>query len=38
MSIRTGHVAGERKILFEYGQYNNVLSLTFSYYIKPRNY
>ena len=38
MSIRTGHVGGERKILFEYGQYNNVLSLSFSYYFKPRDY
>jgi hypothetical protein len=38
LSIRNGHVAGERKILFEYGQYNNVLSLGFSWYFKPRDY
>jgi hypothetical protein len=38
ISTRDGHVAGERKILFEYGQYNNVLSLTLSWYFKPRNY
>jgi hypothetical protein len=38
ISIRDGHVAGERKILFEYGQYNNVLSLALSWYFKPRDY
>ena len=38
ISIRNGHVAGERKILFETGQYNNVLSLSLSWYFKPRDY
>jgi hypothetical protein len=38
LSIRDGHVAGERKIFFEYGQYNNVLSLSLSWYFKPRDY
>ena len=33
-----GHVAGERKILFEAGQYNNVMSLALSWYFKPRDY
>jgi hypothetical protein len=37
LSIRDGHVAGERKIFFEYGQYNNVLSLSLSWYFKPRD-
>ncbi len=38
ISTRDGHVAGERKILFESGQYNNVLSLAMSWYFKPRDY
>ena len=38
LSIRNGHVAGERHILFETGQYNNVLSLALSWYFKPRDY
>ncbi len=38
MSIRTDYVAGARKILFETGQYNNVLSLGLSWYFKPRDY
>ncbi len=38
ISTRDGHVAGERKILFGYGQYNNVLSLALSWYFKPRDY
>ena len=38
ISTRDGHVKGERKILFEYGQYNNVLSLALSWYFKPRDY
>ena len=36
LSIRDGHVAGERKILFETGQYNNVLSLALSWYFRSR--
>ena len=38
MSIRTGYVAGSRKLMFETGQYNNVLSLALSWYFKPRDY
>lgn len=38
MSTRSGDVEGQRKILFEYGQYNNVLSLSLSWYFKPRDY
>ncbi|MCX6269491.1 MAG: porin family protein [Bacteroidetes bacterium] len=38
ISIRDGHVSGERKIFFESGQYNNVLSLALSWYFKPRDY
>ena len=38
ISTRDGHVTGERKILFGYGQYNNVLSLALSWYFKPRDY
>jgi hypothetical protein len=38
MSIRTEPVAGSRKLLFENGQYNNVLSLALSWYFKPRDY
>jgi hypothetical protein len=38
MSIRTESVAGSRKLLFEYGQYNNVLSLALYWYFKPRDY
>lgn len=38
MSTRSGDVEGQRKILFEYGQYNNVLSLALSWYFKPRDY
>jgi len=38
ISIRDGHVAGERKILFESGQYNNVISLALSWYFKPKNH
>jgi hypothetical protein len=30
--------ASYRKIFFEYGQYNNVLSLSLSWYFKPRDY
>ncbi|MDP1622800.1 MAG: porin family protein [Bacteroidales bacterium] len=38
LSIRNGHVAGERKIFFESGQYNNVISLALSWYFNPREY
>jgi len=38
MSTRTDVTEGARKILFETGQYNNVLSLALSWYFKPRNY
>ena len=38
LSIRNGYVYGQRKILFEAGQYNNVLSLALSWYFKPRDY
>jgi hypothetical protein len=38
ISIRDGDVAGQRKILFAEGQYNNVLSLALSWYFKPRDY
>lgn len=38
MSIREGWVYGARKILFETGQYNNVLSLSLSWYFKPRDF
>jgi hypothetical protein len=38
ISIRNGNVVGQRKILFEYGQYNNVLSLSLSWYFKSRDY
>ena len=38
MSIRDGYVYGQRKIMFEAGQYNNVLSLELSWYFKPRDY
>ncbi|MCX6303875.1 MAG: porin family protein [Bacteroidetes bacterium] len=31
-------VAGERKLMFEYGQYNNVISMELTWYIKPRDY
>ena len=34
MSTRSGDVAGQRKILFEEGQYNNVLSLGLSWRFK----
>jgi hypothetical protein len=37
ISIRDGPVAGERKILFESGQYNNVMSLALSWYFKARD-
>ena len=37
MSTRTEYVAGARKILFEVGQYNNVLSLGVSWYFRPRD-
>lgn len=36
LSIRTDVVAGARKILFETGQYNNVLSLSLSWDFKTR--
>jgi hypothetical protein len=38
MSTRTDVTEGSRKILFEVGQYNNVLSLGLSWYFKPRDY
>jgi Outer membrane protein beta-barrel domain len=38
MSTRTDVTEGSRKILFETGQYNNVLSLALSWYFKPRDY
>jgi hypothetical protein len=38
MSTRTDVTEGSRKILFEVGQYNNVLSLSLSWYFKPRDY
>lgn len=38
ISIRTGYVPGARKILFETGQYNNVLSLAVSWYFKNKDY
>ena len=38
LSIRNGYGYGQRKILFEAGQYNNVLSLALSWYFKPRDY
>jgi len=38
LSIRNGYVYGQRKIFFEAGQYNNVLSLALSWYFKPRDY
>ncbi len=39
LSIRSaGYVYGQRKILFEAGQYNNVLSLALSWYFKPRDH
>jgi hypothetical protein len=38
MSTRTEVTEGSRRILFETGQYNNVLSLALSWYIKPRDY
>ena len=38
MSTRTDVTEVARKILFETGQYNNVLSLALSWYFKPRNY
>ena len=34
-SIRNGTANGYRKMLFEYGQYNNVLALTFYWEFKP---
>ncbi len=37
MSTRAGTVNGERWILFESGQYNNVLSLALSWYFKSRD-
>jgi hypothetical protein len=37
MSINDG-TGGGRYILFEYGQYNNVMSLALSWYFKPRDY
>lgn len=37
ISTRTGYVYGARKILFETGQYNNVLSLSLLWYFKPRD-
>lgn len=37
MSTRSGPVEGQRKILFEAGQYNNVLSLGLSWYFKGRD-
>jgi hypothetical protein len=38
MSTRTDVTEGSRKILFETGQYNNVLSLALSWYFKPKDY
>jgi len=38
ISIRSGIVAGSRTILFEKGQYNNVISLALSWYFKPRDF
>lgn len=38
MSTRTDVTEGSRLILFEVGQYNNVLSLGLSWYFKPRDY
>ena len=38
ISINSGYVNGARKILFETGQYNNVLSLALIWYFKPRDY
>jgi hypothetical protein len=37
MSINDG-TGGGRYILFEYGQYNNVMSLGLNWYFKPRDY
>ena len=38
LSIRSGYVYGSRKILFEMGQYNNVMSLALSWCFKPRDH
>ncbi|MCX6279534.1 MAG: porin family protein [Bacteroidetes bacterium] len=38
ISINSGYVNGARKILFETGQYNNVLSLALIWYFKTRDY
>jgi len=38
LSIRNGYTNGARKILFEWGQYNNVLSLSFSWDFKSREF
>ena len=38
LSIRSSIVKGARQILFETGQYNNVLSLSLSWNFKPRDY
>lgn len=38
LSIRNGIANGSRKILFEWGQYNNVLSLSFSWDFKSREF
>lgn len=38
ISTRTDVTEGSRKILFEYGQYNNVLSLSLSWDFKPRDF
>jgi len=38
ISINSDYVAGARKILFETGQYNNVLSLALNWNFKPRDY
>ncbi len=38
LSIRSDYVKGSRKILFEMGQYNNVMSLALSWCFKPRDH